>query len=186
MHFLLANHDLAQIHGEGVMKSGLSVCEAFTAGLKRDFGSVYQRVNVAITEFLLSLPLAIRAPNGLFFCHSLPTDPQIAGYDFTVFDRALTGADYKRRTGPVYQLIWGRGVTPTGVDQFLEKVGASMIITGHQPQETGFATNGEKHLIIASDHNQGVFLPLDLAVQYTMEDVIDRVQKFVALDAPAD
>jgi hypothetical protein len=186
VHFLLANHDLAQIHGEGIMKAGLSVCEAFTAGLKRDFGSVYQRVNIAVTEFLLSLPLAIRAPNGLFFCHSLPTDSQMPTFDFTVFDRELTGPDYKRRVGPVYQLIWGRGVTPAGVDQFLEKVGASMVITGHQPQETGFAVNGEKHLIIASDHNQGVFLPLDLAEQYTMDQLVERVQKFVALDAPAD
>ena len=32
VHFLLANHDLAQIHGEGIMKAGLSVCEAFTKG----------------------------------------------------------------------------------------------------------------------------------------------------------
>jgi len=186
VHFLLANHDLAQIHGEGIMKAGLSVCEAFTAGVKRDFGSVYQRVNIAITEFLLSLPLGIRAANGLFFCHSLPTDSQMPTFDFTVFDRELTGPDYKRRTGPVYQLIWGRGVTPAGVGQFLEKINASIVITGHQPQETGFATNGEKHLIIASDHNQGVFLPLDLSMQYTMDGLVERVQKFVALDAPAD
>src|SRR5277367_5202834 len=47
VHFLLANHDLAQIHGEGIMKSGLSVCQAFNAGLKRHFASLYQRVNVA-------------------------------------------------------------------------------------------------------------------------------------------
>jgi hypothetical protein len=186
VHFLMANHDLAQIHGEGIMKSGLSVCEAFTAGLKRDFGSVYQRVNVVVTEFLLSLPLAIRAPNGLFFCHSLPTDSQIAAFDFTVFDRPLTGTDYKRRVGPVYQLIWGRGVTPAGVDQFLEKVNAGMVITGHQPQESGFHANGEKHLIIASDHNQGVFLPLDLSVQYTMQELVERLQKFVALDVEED
>src|SRR6187455_676607 len=38
VHFLLANHDLAQIHGEGIMKAGLSVCEAFNSGVKRDFG----------------------------------------------------------------------------------------------------------------------------------------------------
>src|SRR5215475_2612355 len=38
VHFLLANHDLAQIHGEGIMKAGLSVCEAFTAGVKQAFG----------------------------------------------------------------------------------------------------------------------------------------------------
>ena len=182
VHFLMANHDLAQIHGEGIMKAGMSVCEAFTAGLKRDFGSVYQRVNVVVTEFLLSLPLAIRAPSGLFFCHSLPNDSQIANFDFTVFDRALSGTDYKRKTGPVYQLIWGRGVTPAGVDQFLEKVNASIVITGHQPQESGFATNGDRHLIIASDHNQGVFLPIDLSVTYTMEELVGRVQKYVALD----
>ena len=186
VHFLLANHDLAQIHGEGIMKSGTSVCEAFTAGLKRDFGAVYQRVNISLIEFLLSLPLAIRAPNGLFFCHSLPTDLQIETFDFTVFDRPLIGTDYKRRVGPVYQLIWGRGVTPIGVDLFLEKVGASMVITGHQPQDSGFSANGERHLIIASDHNQGVFLPMDLSVQYTMDELIERLQKFVALDATMD
>src|SRR4029078_5283881 len=37
VHFMLANHDLAQIHGRGIMKAGLSVCEAFTAGITRDF-----------------------------------------------------------------------------------------------------------------------------------------------------
>jgi hypothetical protein len=182
VHFLLANHDLAQIHGEGIMKNGLSVCEAFTAGLKRDFGSVYHRVNVAVTEFLLSLPLAIRTSHGLFFCHSMPNDSQMGAFDFTIFDRPLTGPDYRRKTGPVYQLIWGRGVTPAGVDQFLEKVDAKLVVTGHQPQDMGYAVNGDRHLIIASDHNQGVVLPLDLSQEYTMDDLVGRLQKFVAME----
>src|SRR6476660_6753373 len=55
VHFLLANHDLAQIHGEGIMKAGLSVCEAFNAGVKRDFADRATLVTVAITEFLLTL-----------------------------------------------------------------------------------------------------------------------------------
>ena len=184
VHFMLANHDLAQIHGEGIMKHGLSVCEAFTAGLKRDFGSPYHRVNVALSEFLLSLPLAIRTTTGLFFCHSMPRDDQMETFDFSLFDRPLTGEDYKRRTGPVYQLIWGRGVTPPGVDQFLAKVEAEMIITGHQPQDSGYLVNGERHLIIASEHNQGVFLPLDLSATYTMDDLVNGLQKFVALEFP--
>src|SRR5438128_3992160 len=74
VHFLLANHDLAQIHGEGIMKAGLSVCEAFTAGVKLAFGERKNAVNIAITEFLLSLPLGARTQTGLFFCHSMPTD----------------------------------------------------------------------------------------------------------------
>jgi hypothetical protein len=185
VHFIFANHDLAQIHGEGIMKAGLSVCEAFTAGIKRDFAETggANSVNVAVTEFLLSLPLAARTQNGLFFSHSMPTDDQIPNFDYTVFDRELTGPDYKRRVGPVYQLIWGRSMTPAGVNTFLEKVNANMIVTGHQPQDTGYLVNGEKHLIIASDHNQGVFLKLDLAQEYTMETLLSGVVKFVAVDA---
>lgn len=182
VHFLLANHDLAQIHGEGIMKAGLSVCEAFTAGVRRDFPEGADEVNVAITEFLLSLPLAIRTGNGLWFSHSLPTDQQMEGFDYTVFDRPLTGADYKRKTGPVYQLIWGRGVTPAGVEKFREKVGAELIVTGHQPQDMGYKVNGEHHLIIASDHSQGVFLPVDLGQKYDMGELVERLVKFVALD----
>lgn len=183
VHFLLANHDLAQIHGEGIMKSGLSVCEAFNAAVRRDFVTGGTMVTVAITEFLLTLPLAIRAPNGLFFCHSLPTDEQIKTFDFTVFDRALQPTDYRRRTGPIYQLIWGRNVTPAGADAFAEKVSARLIITGHQPQEMGYLINGDKHLIIASDHNQGVYLPLSLSEEYDMETLSGRIRKLVALGA---
>lgn len=183
VHFLLANHDLAQIHGEGIMKAGASVCEAFTAGLKRDFGrDGYHKVNVALIEFLLSLPLAVRSPSGLFFCHSLPTDAQVETFDFTIFDRPLTGPDYKRRTGPVYQLIWGRGVTPAGVDRFLSAVNAQTVVTGHQSQEMGFLANGDRHLILASEHNQGVFLPLDLSRPYTTDEMVDQLQKFVAIE----
>lgn len=181
VHFLLANHDLAQIYGEGIMKAGLSVCEAFTAGVNRDFGAEGERVTAAITDFLLSLPLAIRCANGLFFSHSLPTDAQIEKFDYSVFDRPLVGADYQRRTGPVYQLIWGRGVTPAGVEMFAREMDVRMIITGHQPQESGYAINGDRHLIIASDHNQGVFIPLDLSAEYDMDGIVQNITKFVGL-----
>src|SRR3982751_4284531 len=97
VHFLLANHDLAQIHGEGIMKAGLSVCEAFNAGVKRDFGDRRNSVQVAITEFLLSFPLAARTQTAIFFSHSMPPDDRMDDFDFTIFDRPLTGNDYLRR-----------------------------------------------------------------------------------------
>jgi hypothetical protein len=182
VHFLFANHDLAQIHGEGIMKGGLSVCEAFTKGVKRDFGAKASSMNVAITELLLSFPLAARTEHGLFFSHSMPTDDQMEKFDFTIFDRPLTGDDYLRRKGPIYHLIWGRNITPPAVDKFLEQVGAAAIVTGHQPQEMGYALNGEKHLIIASDHNQGVYLSIDLSQAFTAEQLVGQLTKFVSID----
>src|SRR5262249_17939502 len=53
VHFLLANHDLAQIHGKGIMKGSTSVCEAFNKGVKKAFRDRAGRIQVAITEFLL-------------------------------------------------------------------------------------------------------------------------------------
>jgi hypothetical protein len=182
VHFMLANHDLAQIQGEGIMKAGLSVCEAFTAGVKRDFSADGDAVSFSISEFLLSLPLAVRCPHGLFFCHSLPTDSQVDKFDFTIFDRALTGRDFIRRTGPVYQLVWGRNMSPETAAKFAEQVGTKILVTGHQPQDNGYMVNGDRHLIIASEHNQGVFLPIDLDKPYDMPELQDRIRKFVALD----
>ena len=182
VHFLLANHDLAQIHGRGIMKAGLSVCEAFTKGVKKAFEGRHSLVTASISEFLLSLPLAVRAPNGIFCCHSLPTDSQIEKFDFNIFHRPLTGPDYARRTGPVYQLIWGRHMSPATAATFAEKVEAKIIITGHQPQEEGYLVNGPHHLILASDHNQGVFLPMDLAETYDMDTLVSRIQKFASLE----
>ena len=183
VHFLLANHDLAQVHGEGIMKAGLSVCEAFTAGVKRDFGDRAALVNAAITEFLLSFPLAVRTQNGMFFCHSLPTDDQVASFDYGVFNRALTGADYRRKSGPVYQLIWGRNMSPATAEIFAQKIGADLLITGHQPQESGYLVNGPHHLILASDHNQGVMLPINLAEKYDMDRLVRKLRKFAAINA---
>jgi hypothetical protein len=182
VHFLLANHDLAQIHGKGIMKGSISVCEAFNKGVKKAFGSSAGMVQVAITEFLLSFPLGIRLPNGIFCCHSLPSDDEIPNFDFTVFNRPLTGPDYARKTGPVYQLIWGRHVTPAGVAQFAEKMGSNIFITGHQPQEMGYGVNGDQHLIIASDHNQGVVLQMDMTQTYDVPTLVTRLKKFVAMD----
>lgn len=186
VHFLLANHDLAQIHGEGIMKAGMSVCEAFNKGIRRDFGARAGPVNAAITEFLLSFPLAIQTHNGFFICHSLPADDQIGGFDYSVFERSLTAMDYRRRSGPVYQLIWGRNITQAGAATFADKVGARILITGHQPQESGYFANGDRHLIIASDHNQGAFVPIDLSASYDMESLTSGIQKFVALGATDD
>jgi hypothetical protein len=182
VHFLLANHDLAQIHGEGIMKAGLSVCEAFSAGVKQVFGDQSDKVEIAMKQFLLSLPLAVSCPNGIFCCHSLPTDSQIEKFDFNIFHRPLAGPDYARRTGPVYQLIWGRHMSPATATAFAEKVEAKIILTGHQPQENGYLVNGPNHLILASDHNQGVLLPMDLSETYDMETLVNRIQKIASLD----
>jgi hypothetical protein len=41
---------------------------------------------------------------------------------------------------------------------------------------------GDRLLIIASDHNQGVFVSTDLGETYDMDKLLENVHKFVAVD----
>jgi hypothetical protein len=48
-------------------------------------------------------------------------------------------------------------------------------ILGHQPQEQGSCHVGKNLIIIASDHNHGCILPIDLAKSYTIEQLADSI-----------
>lgn len=188
VHLMLANHDLAQVHGEGISKGGLGVCEAFTKALRRDFGDDWREVDIAVTELVLAMPLGIRAKKaGLFFCHSIPDPDLFDDFDYDVFGReTLEGADYKRKVGPAYKLIWGRGAGPERVAEFADAVGANILITGHQPQPSGYTRNGDRHLILASDHNRGVCLPLPLDKALSIDELERRIVRFLEVDDSAD
>ena len=112
----------------------------------------------------------------------MPTNSEIPVYDYSVFTRELTGADYQRKTGPVYQLIWGRHTTPDFARQFADNVQANLLITGHQPQEMGYGVNGDNQIIIASDHNQGICLQINLDITYDIDGLVGCAKKFVAMD----
>jgi len=68
------------------------------------------------------------------------------------------------------------------VDKFAQALGAKVFVTGHQPQETGYTTIGDKQLIIASEHNQGVFLTMDLAKEYDIDALVGNLRKFVSVE----
>jgi hypothetical protein len=50
-----------------------------------------------------------------------------------------------------------------------------IFILGHQPQQQGWSRAGKNLIIIASDHNHGCLLPIDLAKSYTVETLIDSI-----------
>jgi hypothetical protein len=100
----------------------------------------------------------------------------------TACSTAHHGDDLKRRTGAVYQLIWGRKTSRPAPTSSASASAAKLVVTGHQPQEGGYLTNGEHHLIIASEHNQGVFLAANLTEEYDMEKLVSALRKFVSVD----
>lgn len=178
--FLQSNHELSQALGFEITKGGRSVLHDFERGLEQRFGRDYQAVLDGVTEYIRALPLAARTANGVFIAHSLPDPLRLEFYDLTVLERLPTPADLEPG-GAAHALVWGRFHTPREVEYFAARLGVEHIIVGHTPQEMGYTVIG-RMLILASDHNHGVFLPIDLSRRYTTEQLEAAIRKFVSVE----
>jgi len=171
---LLSNHELAQYLGRRILKGSDNVVETFDAGLEYLFPDDAEVVRDAFRDYVATLPLAIRAPNGVFCAHSLPSPKELEAFDPAVIDRELTADDLSSR-GSAYKMVWGRNHDQATASELAEAWGAQVFVLGHQPADLGYETQGETMLILASDHEQGVLLPIELSETCTRGELIERI-----------
>lgn len=170
VHVLLANHELAQMTGQGVSKGAGNSVELFNAGLQFVFSGQWSSVAESIGSFIRAMPLALASESGLFCAHSLPAPRSMEQFDLGVLRRELTDEDYRSRTGSAYLMVWGRGHTPEQIDQLAEHWEVNLFCLGHQHVETGLAIRGERVIVLNSDHEAAAVLPIDLANLPTTEE----------------
>ncbi len=166
VHTMLANHELAQIVGAGIIKNGVRVVEAFNEGVEFVFGDRADEVQDAIEGFVRSMPLALRCetPRGDILCaHSLPGIGMMHKFDPTILERGLTAEDYVPRQGSAHLLVWGRGYDAEQIEDLVERWGVSMFVLGHEHVQGGVEFIPPCAVVLNSDHAQGVYLPIDLS-----------------------
>lgn len=171
---LQANHELAQLRDEGILKEGRNTVESFDDGVDFLYGHRADDVRDAMNGYIRSLPLAVRCANGVFASHSIPSNSKMRGFDPTVIDRVPTEEDLSKK-GDVYHMVWGRNQKQATADTLAQAWGCGQFVMGHQPAEMGFEPLGDTMLVLASDHNHGVALPIDLSRPYDQEQLIEAV-----------
>jgi hypothetical protein len=185
VHTLLANHELAQYSGTNIIKDGIKPVEAFNAGVEYVFGDGAEPVLHAIKAFIRSMPIALRCsgPKGEFLVsHSLPSAAMMTRFDPTILSRELTVEDYEPRKGSVHLLVWGRGYDHELVEDLVERWGVSTFIVGHEHAENGVRLVDPCVLILNSDHEKGVYLPIDLADPPRVEEMLARVVSLAGVE----
>ncbi len=175
-----SNHELAQLTGQEITKGGRSVLLDFERGVAYRYGPAAGQVLSAVKEYIAALPLAGRTASGIFLSHSLPDALALATFDLNVFDREPT-ADDLRPGGAAYGLVWGRFQPAEMIDYFARRIGVECFIVGHTPQETGSNRIG-RLIILASDHNHGSFLPIDLSRPANADLLEAGIRKFVSVE----
>lgn len=169
VHTLLANHELAQALGTTIAKDGVRVVEAFNEALDFVFADRAPAVRASVTEFVRSMPLALRlqrpeAPGADVLCaHSLPAPELMDRFDPAVLERDLAEADYTPRQGSAHLLIWGRGHTPEQLTALAERWGVALFVLGHEHAPSGAEVVPPNAVVLNSDHAAGVSLELTSA-----------------------
>lgn len=174
IHIIIGNHDTTFINDAAVMKNGKEMHQAMCSALEREFRGAAEDVKLAIRQFLLSQPLAVRCDNRIWLSHSLPSNRFADKFDPALLNRRLQINDYEK-PGSAYLLTWGRRHSQTLLDRMATLFDVDVFILGHQPQQQGWCKAGKNLIIIASDHNHGCLLPIDLAKSYTVEELIDSI-----------
>ncbi len=174
VHIIMGNHDTAFISDSRVMKDGQEMNRSMRLALEREYGANSAEISLAIKQFLLSLPLAVRCQNRIWLSHSLPDDRSGEQFDRQIMDRKLQEEDCKR-PGSAYLFTWGRKHSQPLLNKMAELLDADIFILGHQTQKQGWTKAGDNLVIIASEHNHGCLLPIDLSKSYTIDQLIDSI-----------
>jgi predicted phosphodiesterase len=174
IHIIMGNHDAAFISNSRVMKNGKEMNRSMQLALDQQFQQNSADVKTAIKQFLFSQPLAVKCKNRIWMSHSLPSDHFEDKFDPQILNRQLKIDDCKK-PGSVHLLIWGRNHSQTLLDKMAKLLDVDIFVLGHQPQQRGWEQAGKNLIIIASDHNHGCLLPIDLSKSYTIEQLIDSV-----------
>jgi hypothetical protein len=174
VHIILGNHDTAFINNSEVMKDGKEMNRAMREAIEREFNQASNDIILAIRQFLFSQPLAVRCNNRIWISHSLPNDRSINKFEPKILERQLKINDVVR-PGSAYMLTWGRKHSQDTLDKIARMLDVDIFILGHQPQEKGWKQAGDNLIIIASNHNHGCLLSIDLTKSYNIEQIIDSI-----------
>jgi hypothetical protein len=176
VHTLLANHELSQIIGAGIVKDGVPVVQAFNDGVDYVFGDDAPHVLDEIGRFIRSMPLALRVvggaraqawsreglPTDLLCAHSLPSPELMDRLDPGVLSRDLTEEDYAPRRGSAHLMVWGRGHRAEHLEALGRAWDVGGFILGHEKAEEGWMIIEPCGLVLNTDDQRATVADLDL------------------------
>jgi len=181
IHLLLSNHDTAFISNTRVLKDGKEMNASIRRALDREFKQNSGDIKMAIAELLFSQPLAARCENRIWLSHSLPSDILIKKFDKSIFHRHLKVNDIVK-PGSAYILAWGRKMSRQTLEKMAQMLDVDCFILGHQPQSMGFKKAAENLLIVASDHNHGCLLHIELKKSYTTDELLGALVPLASIE----
>ena len=175
VHFILSNHELAELTDYPILKSKKMLNLMFRLGMQEVYGAATERVRTAYLEFLRSCPLAVRLSNRVWISHSAPEGVDRKGFDASIFTRELDATDLQEH-GDVFDLVWGRDYRPENAAAFAKLVDADIMIHGHDPCPSGFRVPNERQIILDCCAEKATYLVVPVGEKPSHAQLVERIK----------
>jgi hypothetical protein len=175
VHFLLGNHELAELTDYPIQKNKQMLNLLFRLGLQEMYGPATEKVREAYFAFIRTCPLAVRLGK-VFISHSLPESVDTRRFDQTVLHRELQSEDFLERT-PVFDLVWGRDYRQENAKAFAELVRADVLINGHEPCPEGQQTPNDYQIILDCCGDKACYVVLPTDEELTQAQIVSRIRQ---------
>ncbi len=176
VHFLLSNHELAELTDYPILKSKKMLNLMFRLGLQEMYGPATEKVRQAYQAFIRSCPLAVRLPGGVLVCHSAPEQTEVRGFDAGVLKRPLEALDLKEQ-GDVFRMVWGRDYRAENAKAFAKLVGARTLVHGHEPCPEGFSVPNDVQIILDCCGERASYLLIPTNKEFTQAELVERIRQ---------
>ncbi len=176
VHFILGNHELAELADYPIQKNRQMLNLLFRLGLQQMYGPATDRVREAMLVFLRSSPLAVRLPHGVFVSHSIPERCDERPFNTSLFTRELEEIDFVERAG-IFDLVWGRDYREENAQAFANLVGARILVNGHEPCPQGFNAPNKIQVIVDCCSSAASYLTLPTDRELTHAEIVERVTR---------
>jgi hypothetical protein len=174
-HFLMSNHEWAEVMDYPILKAKKMLNLMFRMGMQEAYGAATEKVREAYMEFLRSCPLGVRLPGGVFVCHSAPENADALGFDSSLFNRPLDPIDWQEH-GDLFRMLWGRDYRPENARAFAKTIDAKVLIHGHDPCPDGSRVPNETQIILDCCADKASYVILPTNVELTHRDIVEKIE----------
>jgi len=176
VHFLLSNHELAELTEYPILKSKRMLNLLFRMGMQAMYGPAIDKVREAMAGFLRTCPLAVRLPGDVLVCHTLPEHCDRRAFDRSILQRPLEALDF-REHGRVFDMLWGRDFRRENAAAFARATSAKVLIHGHEPCPAGYEVPNDIQIILDCCTDKACYLLLPTNRELTHEEIVKRIAK---------
>jgi hypothetical protein len=175
VHFILGNHELAELTDYPIQKNNEMLNLLFRLGVQQMYGPAAGKVREAYCGFLRSCPLTVRLPFGVVVTHTLPENVDTQGFDKDIFHRELDPIEFTER-GSVFQLVWGRDYREENARAFADLIGARVFINGHEPCSDGYFIPNSSQIILDCCGEKACYIILPMNEELSQAEIVGRIK----------